>query len=122
MSDDPPLELINVLSSWIEKAKQRQEFIKGIAFGLFYGIIGNMAASHYYGLFEGLTKATFDNLFLANLISLSVALAVILLVSRRWFKSLAKLDAERQYLRDMIVEVLEKKLKEQQEDVAAEKK
>jgi len=69
----------------------------------------------HYGLFESLTTGKYDALFLANLISLLVALAVIFLVSRKWFKTLTKLDAEQKSLRDTIGEVLRKKLEEKQE-------
>jgi len=124
LSEKLPLdvELINVLISWIDKAKQRQEFIKGIAFGVFYGIIGNVAVSHYYGLFESFTTGKYDALFSANLTSLLVALAVILLVSRKWLKTLAKLDAEQQSIRKEIGEVLRKRLEETKETSIPKKK
>lgn len=76
----------------VDKAKQKKAFWKGLALGLFYGIIGNMLVSHYYGVFNGLIVGQFDTMFWANTIVFSIILAAILIVSLVWIRSMTKLD------------------------------
>jgi len=76
----------------IEKAHQKKAFWRGIALGLFYGIIGNMLVSHYYGLFTGLVEWKIDTLFWTNLITFLIVLGAILIVSWKWLRSMAKID------------------------------
>jgi ABC-type multidrug transport system fused ATPase/permease subunit len=76
----------------VAKAQQKKFFWKGLMLGLFYGIIGNMLVSHYYGVFTGLVALKFDDLFLANLVSFIIILCAILLVSWKVYQSIAKTD------------------------------
>lgn len=76
----------------VEKAHQKKAFWKGIALGLFYGIIGNMLVSHYYGVFSGLTLGQYGELFYANVLAFSITLAAVLVVTWGWMRSMAKMD------------------------------
>jgi di/tricarboxylate transporter len=60
--------------------------------GLFYGIIGNMLVSHYYGVFTSIVELNFDDFFLANLVSFLVILAAVLIVSWKVYKSMTNID------------------------------
>lgn len=52
--------------------------IKGIALGLFYGIVGNMFVSHFYGLLEGALNGNYGFFFLLNLlVSLSTFILIV---------------------------------------------
>lgn len=84
----------------VEKAQQKKSFWKGLALGLFYGIIGNVLVSHYYGVFTGLTVGPYDDLFCANVIAFSIILVVVLIVSVGWMRSIAKLDDFLKFVED----------------------
>lgn len=72
------------LMSNLQTLQQRTYLIQGVALGLFYGIVGNILVSHYYGVFEGLAKAEYGNVFLASLIILIVGLVLIIFLSAKW--------------------------------------
>lgn len=113
---------VSRLSNSIE---QHQYFVQGIALGLFYGIIGNIVISHYYGVFEGLELSKFDTLFWSNLLVFVVGLAFILAISGIWYSKLKRLKSsqnkvsliknliedERKYEEDSLEEL--RKLKEE---------
>ena len=96
MSDRENLEAIRrsikELEPAIETMRQQKSLIRGVALGLFYGIIGNMLVSHYYEVFKGLVMWQFDKLFWTSLIVLVIAIVLIVVVSWRWLISLAKLE------------------------------
>ena len=96
MSDSQRLELLRYLKNKeiqvIEILRQRISWIRGIALGLFYGIIGNILASHYIEVFQSIVIWQIDKLFWTNLIVLAIITTVILIVSWKWFISLAKLE------------------------------
>jgi hypothetical protein len=77
-----------------EFLEQRKHLIEGVALGLFFGIIGNIAVSHYYGLFERLVNGRFDNLLWLNLFSLVVVLVVVLVASWQWYKRLKIIEED----------------------------
>ena len=116
MSDSQRLELIRYLKKekihLIEFFRERIFWIKGIALGLFYGIIGNILASHYIEVFRSIVTWQIDKLFWTNLIVLVITLAVILVVSWRWFVSLAKLKGyvKKSEERVIVAKALEKHL------------
>ena len=37
----------------LDAIQQRADFLKGVAIGLFFGIVGNMFVQHWYPVFEG---------------------------------------------------------------------
>lgn len=82
--------------SRIEQFQERLYFLEGIAFGLFYGIIGNILSTHYYQLFEGLILWKFDLLYWPNLTVFMVTLALVILVSLIFYFRLKKLKTKRQ--------------------------
>lgn len=96
MSDTQNLQAvrksIKELEPAIENMRQQMFLIKGVALGLFYGIIGNILASHYYEVFKGITMWQFDKLFWTNLTILVIVIVTIVVVSWRWLISLAKLE------------------------------
>ena len=116
MSNSQRLELLRHLKDkeihLIEIFRERIFWIKGIALGLFYGIIGNILASHYIEVFKSIVMWQIDKLFWTNLIVLVITLAVILVVSWRWFISLAKLKgyAKESEERAIVAKALEKHL------------
>jgi hypothetical protein len=61
--------------------------------GLFYGIIGNMLVSHYYGVFTGLVAWNFDKGFFANLASFIIILCAVLIVSWKVYQSMTNIDS-----------------------------
>ena len=100
-------DLANMLLSKMGKLEQRRQFVLGVAFGLFYGIIGNMVVAHYYGLFESLTVGKYNDLFRNNLIALVLALAVVIFLTKQWYNKLKTLETWKSELKkDM--ETLEK--------------
>lgn len=77
-------ETIMLLKPKLEQILLSQEFIKGVAIGLFYGIIGNIIVLHYYKAFERLILGEFDTLLLANLIVFVVAFVTIFIGIKKW--------------------------------------
>lgn len=67
-------------------------FWKGVFLGLFYGIIGNMLVSHYYGFFTGFVMGKFDSLFWWNLIFFFIILCIALFVSYKVWQSMSKIE------------------------------
>lgn len=76
----------------VEKARQTKFFWKGVSLGLFYGIIGNMLVSHYYGIFTGFVTENFDSLFWWNLIFFFIILCIVLVVSYKVWRSMSKVE------------------------------
>jgi H+/Cl- antiporter ClcA len=89
-----------------DKAMQRKAYLKGLALGLFYGIIGNMLVSHYYAVFNGFVIAQLDTLFYANLLAFVIILIAILYVTLKWVRSMFRVDAYFEF-----VEMVKKKYK-----------
>lgn len=85
-------ESMEKLRPGIEIMRQRTFLIRGVALGLFYGVIGNILVSHYFEVFKGIVMWQFDKLFWTNLIIFAIILVVILVVSWRWLLSLGKLE------------------------------
>ena len=96
MSDKQNLEAvrrsIKELKPAIETMRQQKFLIKGVALGLFYGIIGNILVSHYYEVFKSIVMWQFEKLFWPSLTSLIIFIVVVLVVSWRWLISLTKLE------------------------------
>src|SRR4030042_6250204 len=72
------------LALWaqIQKESQRHiDFTKGIAYGLFYGIIGNIFVQFLYPTVEGIILWNFASPFLWDAIIAMVSLGLILYVS-----------------------------------------
>jgi hypothetical protein len=82
----------NAVKDLVAKAHQKKAFWKGLALGLFYGIIGNMLVSHYYGVFNGLVIGQYDTLFWTNVFVFIIILIAILIVSLKWMRSIVKID------------------------------
>jgi hypothetical protein len=60
-----------------EKQRRRIDFTKGIALGLFYGIIGNLLVQFFYPVVESLVTEQYS--FVANvIISISAFVAIVL--------------------------------------------
>jgi hypothetical protein len=116
MSASQRLELVRNLKKeethLIEFLHERIFWIKGIAFGLFYGIIGNIFVSYFIEVLGSIVMWQIDKLFWTNLIALAITLAVILFASWRWFISLAKLKGyeKESEKRTKIAKILEKYL------------
>lgn len=68
-------------------AERRRNFLQGIMLGLFYGIIGNMIVSHYYGLLE-----EFGNPFWLNISILVSCIILVVLTSVKWFMRTQNLE------------------------------
>ena len=95
------------VSSLADYMRQEKQFIQGITLGLFYGIVGNMLVSHYYGMFERLETREFDNLFWSNLLILSITTILILIVTRIYYKRYKFFKDQETKLTKMVIEVLE---------------
>jgi hypothetical protein len=85
-------EVIEELRPKAESLHQEKFLLRGVALGLFYGIIGNMLVSHYYEVFRGIVIWQFDTLFWTNLVVFISILVAIILVSWRWLLSMAKIE------------------------------
>lgn len=81
-----------------DKAKEKKTYFKGLALGLFYGIIGNMLVSHYYSVFVGVATYQFDNLFYWNLVGFLISLSLILFVTFKWVRSMFRIDEYLQFV------------------------
>ena len=68
----------------VDACKEEISLYKGVALGLFYGVIGNIIISHYYGLLEMLSFGRIDSLFWVNLCVTIVAVVFVIEISRRW--------------------------------------
>jgi len=84
-----------------EKSQRQMDFIRGIAYGLIYGIVGNMAVQFGYQVFEEGILGTCNQLFWANLIMFLFSVFVIVLITI-WFKSqMSKLKESEKWHRDL---------------------
>ena len=75
-----------MLAFWTEiqeESKKQFELTKGIAYGLFYGIIGNLFVQFLYPVVESLLLNEFEHQFLWIAIIASVFLVFIIFVSIR---------------------------------------
>lgn len=94
--DEVRLELIALRSmkneelAQAEKYKGRVYLKVGVVLGLLYGLIGNLAVVHWYGVFEGLETKVYGNLFWANVAVTIVAIIVIIGVTIQFRKGLGK--------------------------------
>jgi hypothetical protein len=93
-----------ILSSFSERFQQRIDFARGIALGLFYGIVGNIFVSHYYQVFEGLILEKSDLLFWSNLTVFIISLLAILLVSGAFYCEMKKMGKARKEFAEMLKE------------------
>ncbi len=111
---------------WQELSRNQENkltFIRGIALGLFYGIIGNLFVQFWYSVFESLILRQFNEIFWVNLI-LSVSLGIVIIIQTwqlwRMFKDaehklqIAKEagDAARFTLKEMELSERKKKLED----------
>jgi uncharacterized membrane protein YeaQ/YmgE (transglycosylase-associated protein family) len=76
----------------VNKAQQKKSFWKGLLYGVFLGIVGNMLASHYFEVFKDLTSWQFDSLFLPNIIALVVFSVVVAISTFKMWQSITKMD------------------------------
>lgn len=90
--DDKIREIMKEMEPYVEALRSKSWMIKGIALGLFYGIIGNMLVSHYYQIFQGIVIWQLDTMFWTNLAVFVIILVVIVIVSWRWLISMAKIQ------------------------------
>jgi hypothetical protein len=77
----------------LKKAQQyrgRADLKTGIILGLLYGIIGNFAVQHWYGVFEGLETGVFSYLFWSNVVVLIIAVIIIIALSIYFRKQVRK--------------------------------
>lgn len=117
-------ELREEISKSVETFEQRKYLTEGIALGLFYGIIGNIVVSHYYGLFQGLATRNFDDFFRINLFVFVVSLAVVLVITYGWLQRLKGLEGKRKELLELtseMKELTEQLLAKQKEEDEAKK-
>ena len=73
--------LKNLNREWLERAEEhrrRIDFIRGVALGLLYGIIGNLFVQFFFPVVESLIVGEYDTLFFSNVVISVVALAIIL--------------------------------------------
>ena len=70
----------------------RQEFIRGVAIGLFYGIVGNIIVQHYHKAFERFMLGELNTLLWANLIVFVLAFATIVIATMKWRVKFEKLE------------------------------
>lgn len=84
----------SITSLEVEHFREHLYFLKGIALGLFYGIVGNIFVSHYYQVFEGLILSRFDVLYWSNFVVFVVALILIILVTMTFYFQIEKLRTE----------------------------
>lgn len=114
-------EFEEIIDFTVDKVVERREFLRGIALGLFYGIVGNLFVQHWYPVFEGIVLRTFDEIFWANLIIFVVALSLIAIATAKLYStmkqyktSLDELADQRKKLTDMKLKRDMKKLAEKQ--------
>lgn len=100
---------IETMNVFIREIERRKEFLSGIFIGLFYGIVGNIAVSHYYKVLEGLVIGKMDNLFWVNLTVLIVTSMVIIVLSFELYTKLRALKSITGMVKS-ILEPLEKEL------------
>ena len=72
----------------IKEHKRQIDFTKGIAFGLIYGIIGNLFVQFFYPVVEGIVVSRYDNLLLSNLIISIVSFVIIIFTTLQFRKQL----------------------------------
>jgi hypothetical protein len=66
--------------------------MKGVVLGLFYGVVGNVAVTHYYQILRGAVMSEFDTMFWTNLVILVVMSSIIVIVSWKWHSSMTKME------------------------------
>ncbi len=106
-----------IASSVMQTLQQRIDFLRGIALGLFYGIVGNILVSHYYTVFEGLTLWKIDVLFWSNLMVMIVALVLIIFTSAIFYRRMRKYETGRRELSEVLDEFHELKFSRLEHDL-----
>lgn len=103
-------KLIDTTNSVIGTFEQDIRFLQGVLLGLFYGIVGNIFASHCYGMLQGLVSNSFDTLFWINLIVSIGSMVLIIIVSRKYYTKHRKIKAIKERLKDVVSELSKKYL------------
>jgi len=106
-----------IASSASATLEARITFLRGVALGLFYGIIGNIFVSHYYQVFEGLALGKFDIVFRSNVMLFSVSLVLIIIVSIVFYYRMKKYEKGKRELSEVLTELEEMQLSKMEERV-----
>ena len=74
------VDLKNIRDESIEKEQEHKsnvDLTNGVVLGLLFGIVGNFAVIHWYGIFEGLVNEIYNKMFWENLAVFIIAVIAI---------------------------------------------
>ena len=96
---------------------QQFDFVKGLSFGLAYGIVGNLFVQVFYGFIEKGLLGLFDAMFYIDLVLLILSSVAIVITSLKLRKQIRKFRTYRKYAGS-----LEKEIDEFEEMIKATEK
>lgn len=82
-----------------EMSQRQMDFVKGILYGLVYGIVGNMTVQFGYQVFEEWILGNFNQLFWSNLIVFFFSISVIVIVTIKFTIQIDKLKDSEEFYR-----------------------
>ena len=92
IEDGDMQKILKEMEPYIEATRSQMSMMKGGVLGLFYGVIRNVAVTHYYQILRGAVMSKFDTMFWTNLVILVAMSSIILTVSWKWHSSIAKME------------------------------
>lgn len=114
-------ELRAINKETTEIINQRFDFVKGLSFGLVYGVVGNLFVQYLYGFIERMFLGIFDSLFYFDVLILTFSVFAIIITSLKLRKQIKKFKTYRKYveMHEKEIEKLEEMIKEVQKLVNA---
>ena len=92
IEDGDMRKILTEMEPYIEATRSQMSMMKGVVLGLFYGVVGNVAVTHYYQILRGAVMSEFDTMFWTNLVILVAMSSMIAIVSWKWHSSMAKME------------------------------
>jgi len=92
IEDGDMRKILTEMEPYIEATRSQMSMMKGVVLGLFYGVVGNVAVTHYYQILRGAVMSEFDTMFWTNLVILVVMSSIIVIVSWKWHSSMTKME------------------------------
>ena len=92
IEDGDMRKILKEMEPYIEATRSQMSMMKGVVLGLFYGVVGNVAVTHYYQILRGAVMSEFDTLFWTNLVILVAMSPIIVIVSWKWHISMARME------------------------------
>ena len=96
ITDKPPItkeqleSVKNVYRDINEEISKSNDFIRGLAIGIIYGIIGNIFVQFFYPVIEGLVLAKYDSMFAIDAIVSAISLLIILYTTNQFREQLTR--------------------------------